>query len=506
MTLFLILYTIELHRKSQIVKRRKGYPMATDLLSKARAYEAKYENTITDEERPVYHVTPTVGWLNDPNGFSYFDGKYHLFYQYNPYSTQWDTMHWGHLVSEDLLHWKRLPAALAPTADYDNFGVWSGSAITAPDGRHALIYTGVEIAENEDGSRKMVQTQCLAFGDGADYTKYENNPVITPDMLPKGSCPEDFRDPKIWYEEKEDYYYVIIGSRTKEDGGTVVLFRSDDLLNWEYVSTLDRSRNEYGHMWECPDLFRLGDTDFIPLLPMKMFAKGIEFHSGNNAAYLAGVYDKEDHTFTRKGIYSLDYGIDFYAPQSMVTPDGRRIMVAWMQTPETKEATPDGAKWFGQLTLPRELEACRKDPVFYEDVFIGDRTRLPGVEGRSLDLTVRVKPAGGELYRKFTVRIAEDEELYTSVTYDPAESMLYFDRSYSGFRHYILSERKAHVRYRGGEITLRFMIDRFSVEVFVNDGEQTMTNTIYTRQSAAGVYFEAAGGAVIDVEKYTIEL
>jgi beta-fructofuranosidase len=206
----------------------------------------------------------------------------------------------------------------------------------------------------------------------------------------------------------------------------------------------------------------------------------------------------------------------------MVTPDGRRIMTAWMQTPETKHATPYGAKWFGQLTFPRELterdgrliqnpirelEACRKDPVFYQDVCIGDRTRLPGVSGRSVDLTVRVKPGGSALYRKFTVKVAEDEELFTSITYDPVESILYFDRSYSGFMHYILSERKAHVRCRGGEITLRFLVDKFSVEVFVNDGEQTMSNTIYTRQSADGISFEAAGGtAVIDVEKYTIEL
>ena len=110
--------------------------MESDRLKKAREYEAEYGTQITEEERPVYHVTPTVGWLNDPNGFSYFDGQYHLFYQYNPYSTHWDSMHWGHLVSEDMLNWKRLPAALAPDTWYDNFGVFSGSAITAPDGRH----------------------------------------------------------------------------------------------------------------------------------------------------------------------------------------------------------------------------------------------------------------------------------------------------------------------------------------------------------------------------------
>ena len=116
--------------------------MEENRLEKARDYEAKYGSRITEEERPVFHVTPTVGWLNDPNGFSYYNGQYHLFYQYNPYSTHWDSMHWGHLVSEDMLNWKRLPAALAPDTWYDNFGVFSGSALTAPDGRHLLIYTG----------------------------------------------------------------------------------------------------------------------------------------------------------------------------------------------------------------------------------------------------------------------------------------------------------------------------------------------------------------------------
>ena len=197
-------------------------------------------------------------------------------------------------------------------------------------------------------------------------------------------------------------------------------------------------------------------------------------------------------------------------------------MTAWMQTPETMHRTPPGVKWFGQLTIPRELsekdglliqrpireiEAYRKDLVFYENVCVKERTTLPGVEGRSLDLTVRVKPAGGGLYKKFTIMVAEDEEFCTSITYDPADSMLYFDRTYSGFMHYIISERKAHVRDRGGEILLRLMIDRFSVEIFVNDGEQVMSNTIYTRQSADGISFEAVGGAaVIDVEKYTIEI
>ena len=495
--------------------------MASDLLARARAYEETYGGQITAEERPVYHVTPTVGWLNDPNGFSWYGGKYHLFYQYNPYSTQWDTMHWGHLVSEDMVKWERMPAAFAPDEPYDDCGVFSGSAMTAPDGRHLIMYTGVGKREKEDKSTEIIQTQCIAYGDGTEYVKYEKNPVITPEMLPEGSSAVDFRDPKIWFEEEEGCYYTVLGSSTEKDGGTVVLFKSPDLVNWEYVSTLEKSRNDYGYMWECPDFFRIGGTDFLLVLPMKMQASGEEFHAGNNAAYMVGTYDKKSHTFARKGIFALDYGIDFYATQSMVTPDGRRVMIVWMQTPEVNAGRPSGTRWFGQMTVVRELserggrliqnpvrelEKYRKDPVFYKDRFVDGKVTLPDVTGRSVDLTVDVRPAGGDSYQKFTLRVAEKGGLYTSVTYDPAESILYFDRFRSGLRDYVISQTKAHVRYRDEEIRLRVLIDRFSVEVFVNDGEQTLTSTLYTPLEADGISFEAVGAAVIDVEKYTIEV
>jgi beta-fructofuranosidase len=430
-------------------------------------------------------------------------------------------MHWGHLVSDDLIHWDRLPAALAPSQDCDDFGVWSGTAMTAPDGRHLLMYTAVKTMPDKDGEKHIRQTQCLAYGDGTDYVKYENNPVIVPEQLPEGSKEEDFRDPKIWFDEKDGCYYCILGSSTEKDGGTIVLFKSQDIHHWEFVSTLAKSEG-FGYMWECPDLFRLNQTDFLLFLPMKLTARGLEFHCGNNAAYLTGNLDMEKKEFVRRGIFSLDYGIDFYAPQTMLAPDGRRIMSAWMQTPETKAHQPRKIKWFGQMIFPRELsekdgkliqnpirelEAFRKDPVFYRDFPVRERTRLPRVEGRCLDMTVKVRPAGAGLFRKFILKFAENDEFFTSVTFDPEEGLLIFDRTYSGFTEYTVSERKLCVRNRGGEITLRILLDRFSAEIFVNDGEQTLSNTIYTAQEAKGISFEAKGGtALIDVEKYTIEI
>ena len=154
----------------------------SDALERAREYELAAERDIAPAERPLFHLSARCGWMNDPNGFSFYNGQYHLFYQYHPYTSHWGPMHWGHAVSRDLLHWEYLPAALAPDTAYDGGGCFSGSAATLPDGRHLLMYTGV----SKDGVRKK-QTQNLAVGDGRDYQKLPQNPVIGEALLDRKS-------------------------------------------------------------------------------------------------------------------------------------------------------------------------------------------------------------------------------------------------------------------------------------------------------------------------------
>ena len=160
--------------------------MISEQLRRARAYEARMGALISPAERPLFHLTPTTGWLNDPNGFSVYRGEYHLFYQYHPYSTSWGPMHWGHCKSRDLLRWERLPAALAPDQPYDRDGCFSGSAAETPDGRHLLMYTGRRLEEGRE-----VQAQCLAVGNGENYEKLSANPVITGEQLPPGGSAQD---------------------------------------------------------------------------------------------------------------------------------------------------------------------------------------------------------------------------------------------------------------------------------------------------------------------------
>ena len=200
-------------------------------LQKARAYEAEHGAAISPAERPAYHMTPYVGWLNDPNGFSYYKGKYHQFYQYNPYDVRWAPMHWGHAVSTDLLHWEYLPCALAPDSPVDNGpGCFSGSATEMDDGKQLLMYTSVIAEKQPNGEMRDIQTQSIAIGDGLNYEKPACNPVLTQKDLPEGFSKFDFRDPKIWREA---------------DGtvGGIVLF-SEDISKRKLAEHELKQRNE----------------------------------------------------------------------------------------------------------------------------------------------------------------------------------------------------------------------------------------------------------------------
>ena len=254
--------------------------MISEALQKAREFEEQYGAYIDAEERPLFHLTPRIGWMNDPNGFSFYKGKAHIFYQYHPYSTKWGPMHWGHAVSEDMLRWEYLPAALAPDQSYDKAGCFSGSAIELEDGQQMLLYTGVREKRREDGVKLAYQTQCLAFGDGRDYVKYAKNPVLGEQDVPEGFSRHDFRDPKI-YRRPEGGFGCVIGNRSDDKSGAILLYESKDAIHWHFRSVLDRCYNEYGKMWECPDTFELDGKQLLLVSPQDMCQAGLEFHNGN---------------------------------------------------------------------------------------------------------------------------------------------------------------------------------------------------------------------------------
>lgn len=423
--------------------------MISKELTKAREFEERQAGLITDEMRPAYHFSPRIGWLNDPNGLSFYDGKYHLFYQYHPYSTYWGPMHWGHAVSGDLITWEHLPAALAPDTDYDYSGCFSGSAVTMDDGSHMLMYTSCgDSSGDPTGKGRWLQLQSIAIrkpGE-SEYVKYEGNPVITENDLPEGGDPYEFRDPYMWRCVDGSYRVLVANGRTSAEKGTrLLLFRSDDGLHWGGGKVLFEDERRIGVMWECPSFFSLDGRHILMASPMDMQAEegdavgSIRFPQGNNVCYITGDYDEQLEEFkpdaddADAGYYMyepVDGGLDFYAPQVFETADGRRVMIGWMQDPSmASRHSEDEFKIFGQMTVPRELslkdgrliqwpvaelEKYRRDPVIYKNISIGAKegaiggsTRkvtlgsslegthgctLEGIQGRMLDLELDIRP------------------------------------------------------------------------------------------------------------------
>lgn len=478
-----------------------------------KANEYTRSNCVAKEERPVFHVSPLCGWMNDPNGFSVYQDKIHLFYQHHPYSEEWGPMHWGHCVTEDFVKWEDMPIALAPDQTYDAEGCFSGSGIETKEG-HVLVYTGV-VEEDDNGVKRAYQNQCIATGNGVTYTKEDVNPVVTGDMLPQHFSREHFRDPKIWKDT--DGYYMVVGNKTDDGIPQVVLFHSEDLKEWHYVSVLARDREgKLGTMWECPDFFCL-DGEYVLVASPQDLCATEEFHNGNNAVYFVGKYDQNKHEFDYQQAYSLDDGLDFYAPQTMLAPDGRRIMIAWMQSWDSN-IRPVGQKWSCMMTLPRELrmeqgiilqrpvreiERYYSDPVCYENIEISGNCQLPGICGRVLDMSVEIIEGD---YKEFTICFARNDRFHTSLTYDKEKNMLEIDRTYSGMVRDAIASRGVKIKHPKQNLKMRLILDKYSVEIFVNEGEQVLSTTFYTPMEAEEICFNCDGTVVTNIQKYSISV
>jgi beta-fructofuranosidase len=312
----------------------------------------------------------------------------------------------------------------------------------------------------------------------------------------------------------------VAGDRTPDGSGAILLFESDDALRWRYAGTLAASGNRHGRMWECPDFFRLDGKHVLLTSPQEMKAEGLEFIYGNTTLCLIGAFDRERCRLLREHTQTIDYGLDFYAPQTVETADGRRVMIAWMQYWNSVDVRPrEDLPFFGQMTMPRELRvrdgrliqnpvrelmAYRGARVSRIDVPVSGGLTLPGVSGRCLDMTAEIRPGADGAYRAFTIHVAEGGGFDTSIRYEPARGTVLVDRSRSGFPPEIQNTREFAVRDLGGCIRLRILLDRYSLELFVNDGEQAAAFTLFAPEDADGIRFEADGEARMDIDKYDL--
>lgn len=295
-------------------------------------------STLNDFHRPQYHYAPKANWMNDPNGVVQWDGRYHLFYQHNPYGANHANMHWGHAVSDNLTHWEELPIAIAPTPNSaDQGGIFSGCIVDV-NGKPYAFYTGV----NDDYS---IQTQCLAVGsdDLATWEKYSGNPVLPAPPEEMGQI-SDFRDPFVW-QQSDDNWYMAVGCRIEGVGGAVLLYQTDNLTDWEYLNPLFIGENaKSGVMYECPNFFPLDDKWVLI----------ISSHIGHTTGtVLYWVGDFVDNKFIPEVEGVLDSGY-YYAPLTHLDEKGRRIMWAWVREGRTAEQFVE-AGWSGLQAFPRVL-------------------------------------------------------------------------------------------------------------------------------------------------------
>lgn len=428
------------------------------------------------EYRPSWHISPPQGLLNDPNGFIYHDGAYHLFYQWFPYGCEHKDKHWVHLTSQDLVEWEWQSVALTPSLWCDSHGVFSGHALS--QGKELMLfYTGnTRIGQERDRQT----TQCLATSsDGLNFTKH--GPVI--DALPPNVTPH-IRDPKV--VRHNDKWLMLLGAQTTELKGRLAIYQSEDLYQWAFVGLFGEEMGDFGYMWECPDLFTLNEQLFVVIGP-----QGIpSFSEHNTIPHHNGIVKAQwvDGDGLRMGDFQhLDYGFDFYAPQSMQTPDGRRVMCGWMGLPDEVDQPSTDNGWVHQLTAMRELSyrdgALYQWPILEMESLIESFSEIKldanGVDvgTKSFDLTVTLD-WGDELnlfensVQKFVLRADEENR---RLIMDRSQTL---NRAQDTIRELPLASER---------IELRILADNSSLEVFVNGGAAVMTSRVFTDKDATKI-------------------
>ena len=465
-------------------------------MEQANNYIAKNKERVNEAYRHKYHLMAPIGWINDPNGFVYFEGEYHLFYQFYPYDSTWGPMHWGHAKSKDLVQWEDMPVALAPTEEYEADGCFSGSAIEK-DGKLYLMYTG---HYERNGIKKEVQ--CMAVSeDGIHFEKYALNPVIDESHIAGVAAIEDFRDPKVF--KKGKVYYSVIASKTADERGQILLFQSEDLLNWTFKSVLLEGEVHQGIMWECPDLFHLDGKDVLIMSPIEMEKEGNAYENINSTVAFIGTVDWQTGKFQVDNYHEIDSGLDFYAPQTCIDSKNRRIMVAWMQMwSRTMPTNELGHLWAGAMTLPRELSIEQnrliQKPIQSIYTYIQNEKIIEIDELTDADLLCE-KMDSESSYLKFdatvqeaqqlTFEIAKSENETILVMYDVIKEQLSVSRAMmgdtiSGSEIEHLDQRKAHVPMKNSRLHLEFFRDTSSIEIFTG-GSVTMTMNFYKKETGS---------------------
>ena len=425
-----------------------------------------FDTTNHEQYRPLYHHTPAYGWMNDPNGMFFKDGVWHLYFQHNPYGSQWENMTWGHSTSTDLIHWTFQGDPVQP----DAWGsIFSGSSVvdknnTAGFGENAIVALYTSAGEN--------QTQSMAYStdNGKTFTKYDGNPIITSNV-------PDFRDPHMFWNEDIKKWNMILAA-----GQQMNIYSSDNLKDWKFESSFGAEYGSHGGVWECPDLMKMkvrGTDKEKWMLVCNINPGGPS--GGSATQYFVGDFDGHKFTCESKPEVTkwMDYGKDHYATVTFDNaPNGRHVALAWMSNWQYANQVPT-LQYRSANSIPRDLGLFEYKGNTYCSVTPSEeitaaRSKKPSKSlSEACEMVVNLK---GDA----TITLSNSKGEKVVMTYKAKDETFSMDRTLSGKTDFSSDFAAITTAPVYGKMNkLRIFIDKSSIEVFDNDGKMAMTNLVF---------------------------
>lgn len=425
------------------------------------------EEVCKDPFLPCFHIYPKSGWLNDPNGLCQVDGTYHIYFQYSPFDENKKDILWGHVSSKDLISFTREEPFIYSDSEFDRDGAYSGSAFVA-NNEINFFYTG---NVKYDGDYDYVNdgrehnTIRVKSKDGVTYDYKEL--LLTNSDYPVNMT-KHVRDPKIFNEN--NFYYMFLGARNREDKGLVLVYKSSDLKDFSYFMTIESVEN-FGYMWECPDYFKLNKQGILICCPQGVEKEDFKYQNIYQAGYFPINMDLENKKYELGDFYELDYGFDFYAPQTFEDEKGRRILIGWMGMPDADYTNPTTKyKWQHCLTIPRELK-YDKGKLYQKPISELCKLRKEKISLEKGDM------CNLKVYEAFSNNISSEFEinLRGDVKLSYQDENLTLNMGENSFGRKIRKVKIENIE------NIRIYSDKSSLEIFINDGSYVLSTRVYTK-------------------------